>query len=549
MTHREDRPTGRSEPAEYLSPFDAGRPVDAARADVAADRADDAATGRSEDTAVLTRPPFAVLGVGAVAAGATAALLFSVTRYGYFGDELYFLAAGRRPAFGYADQGPVLPLLARFMDTVAPGSYAILRWPAVLLTVLAVVLTAAIAREFGGGALAQTLAALAYATSPFLLLQGKMLTTNAVDTALWVLITWLVVRWVRTRRDRLLVLAALVTALDMQVKWLIPFFWICAVGCALLVGPRELARRPLLWLGGAIVVAVTIPELMWQARNGWPQLHMGEVISGEQGILGGRLMFVPFAVLLAGYLGAIVLLYGVWTLLRDRNLRPYRFLGLAFVLLTVLLLAVGGRIYYIAGMYGVVLAAGAVGLVGLARHLRGSGRHAVLVLGSVFAAVAVGMVLYDTPWRSADRLRPPRDDVEAAINIGVYGEFGWPELTAEVERVYAELPAARRDSAIVLTDTYWQAAALDQLGRDRLPPIYSASRGYGYFGAPPDAASTVIAVGMNEGFLRWNFDEVRPEGKVDTRIGYPGNTQDVTVWVCAGARHPWSEIWPTLMHL
>ncbi|WP_280407731.1 glycosyltransferase family 39 protein [Nocardia brasiliensis] len=495
------------------------------------------------------RPPPATAGLTVVASVATAVLLFATSRYDYFGDELYFLAAGRHFSFGYADQGPVLPLLARAMDTLAPGSFFVLRLPAVVLTVLAIVLTAAIAREFGGGPSAQLGAAIAYATSPFLLLQGKMLTTNAVDTALWVIITWLVVRWVRTRRDRLLLCAALVTAVDMQVKWLIPFFWIAVAVTSLVCGPRELVRRPLLWLGGAIVVLATVPALIWQSRHDWPQLAMGGVISGEQGILGGRLMFVPLAVLTAGYLGAVVLLYGVWALLRNPRLRPYRFLGWTLLLLVAIFLVIGGRIYYVAGMYGVVLAAGAVGLVELVRGLGTAGRRAGIAAGAALALAATMFVLWSTPWRDASTIRPPADDAEATINIGVYGEFGWTELTAAVTGVVRSLPPAERAGAVIVTDTYWQASALDQFARAELPPVYSPSRGYGYFGTPPDDATVVLAVALNEAFLRWDFDQVEPVAKVDSRIGYPGNTQNVVVWKCAGLRHPWSQVWPTLMHL
>ncbi|MGV9542170.1 glycosyltransferase family 39 protein [Nocardia beijingensis] len=176
-------------------------------------------------------PPFAFGGVGAVAALGALALLVSIGRYGFFGDELYFVAAGRRLTAGYADQGPLLPALARTLDLLAPDSLVALRLPAVLVTVAAVVLTAQIAREFGGDRPSQVLAAAAYATSPFLLVQGTLLATNTIDTALWVVVSWLVIRWVRTRRDGLLLAAALVTAVDMQVKWLIPFFWIAlAIG-------------------------------------------------------------------------------------------------------------------------------------------------------------------------------------------------------------------------------------------------------------------------------------------------------------------------------
>ncbi|RBO94330.1 dolichyl-phosphate-mannose-protein mannosyltransferase [Nocardia puris] len=506
-------------------------------------------SGVRAESGVGERPPVATGGLSAVAAASTAVLAFAASRYDYFGDELYFLAAGRHPSFGYADQGPVLPMLARLMDALAPDSYFALRLPAVALTVLAVVLTGLVARELGGGRTAQMLAATAYATSPFLLLQGKLLTTNAVDTVMWVVITWCVVRWVRTRRDGLLLAAALVTAVDMQVKWLIPFFWLAVAASALVFGPRDLVRRPLLWVGGALVVLATLPTLIWQARHDWPQLRMGGVISGEQDILGGRLMFVPLAVLTAGTLGAVVLVYGVWALLRNPSLREYRFLGVAFLLVTLVFLIVGGRVYYMAGMYGVVLAAGAVGLVELATESRPFVRRFLTAGGTVLTVGSVVFVLWATPWQSPEDIAPPIDDTEAALNIDVYGQFGWPELVDGVTAAYAKLTPAEREDVVVVTDTYWQASALDQFARHELPAIYSPSRGYGYFGTPPDDATAVLAVGVDEDFLRWNFERVEALTKVDSRLGFPGSTQNVTVWVATGLRHPWPETWPNLMHL
>ncbi|GAB2442111.1 glycosyltransferase family 39 protein [Nocardia tengchongensis] len=505
--------------------------------------------GAGRHAKVEERPPFAWLTVAAVAVPAAVVLLLSARRYGYFGDELYFLAAGRRPAFGYADQGPVLPLLARLMDTIAPESYFVLRLPAVALTVTAIVLCALLAREFDGGRWAQLLAALGYASSPFLLLQGTMLTTNAVDTALWVIITWLVVRWVRTRNDGLLLAAALVTAVDMQVKWLIPFFWIAVAISSMLCGPRELVRRPLLWAGGVIVVVATVPELLWQARHSWPQLKMGGVIGAEQGILGGRLLFLPMSISLAGYLGALLLLWGLWVLLRWDVLRPYRFLGVTLLLLFAAFLITGGRIYYAAGMYAVMIAAGAVGVVGTAERIAPLWRRLLTAGVAVLALGATAFTLYSTPWRPAEEVHPPKDDAEAAINIGVYGSFGWHELTDEVTRAYDGLTPAERAHAVIITDTYWQASALDEFGRTHLPPLYSPSRGFGYFGTPPDDASAVLAVGGYEAVLRSQFEHVDPVGKVDTRLGFKGNTQDVTLWKCSARKKPWSQVWPQWMHL
>ncbi|NEW37314.1 glycosyltransferase family 39 protein [Nocardia cyriacigeorgica] len=498
-----------------------------------------------------TQPPqpFATGGVAAVAVTSLVVLTLSASRYGYFGDELYFLAAGRRLSHGYADQGPVLPLLAWTMDSVAPGSLVALRFPAIVLTVLAVVLSALIARELGGGRAAQVLTAIAYATSPFLLLQGKMLSTNAIDTALWVVITWLVVRWVRTRRDVLLLCAGLVTAVDMQVKWLIPFFWLAVAVSALILGPRDLVRRPLLWVGAGITVAATIPTLVWQAEHDWPQLGMGAVVSGEGQYSGGRILFVPLAVLIAGLLGGLLLCYGALALWRQQSLREYRFLGAALLLLTAFFLVSGGRIYYVAGMYAVVCAAGAVALVERTARVGTSTRRWLIGGGALMVSASILLVLSSTPWRAESAIEPAGSVEDAALDIGLYGEFGWPELAAEVEQAAATLTPAERAGAVIVTETYWQAGALDQLGRDTLPPVYSPARGFGYFGTPPETATTLICVGGAEQELRERFADLDAIGRVDTRLGFPGNTQNVTLWKCSNPRASWAVLWPEWMHL
>ncbi|WP_410506671.1 hypothetical protein [Mycobacterium sp. 29Ha] len=118
-----------------------------------------------------------------------------------------------------------------------------------------------------------------------MLAQGALLSTNTFDTVSWTVVTWLVVRSVRTRADRLLMFAAVVSALDFQVKWQIPFFWICAGVSILVFGPREMLPRPVLWLGAVVFTMSALPSLFWQMTHGWPQLQMGSVIAAEQDLV------------------------------------------------------------------------------------------------------------------------------------------------------------------------------------------------------------------------------------------------------------------------
>ncbi|MFI6042826.1 ArnT family glycosyltransferase [Nocardia sp. NPDC051321] len=485
--------------------------------------------------------PFALVGVGAIALVSAIALLASAGRYGFFGDELYFISAGRRLAVSYADQGPLLPAIARLMDLIAPESLVAQRIPALLVTVAAVLISAQIAREFGGSRNAQLLTATAYATSPFLLVQGTQLATNTVDTALWVLISWLLIRWVRTRHDSLLLSASLVTALDMQVKWLIPFFWIAvAIGVAM-YGPRDLFRRPALWLGGVLVICVTLPSLIWQASHDWPQLRLGAVVAEEQATVGGRYTWLPLALAAAGLLGGVLLIYGIVTLFRWEPLRQYRFLAPLPLLLAVAFIATDGRAYYAAGCYAALFAAGAVRWTEKTGRLR-------MILTATMIVISVVLAAFTMPWRPESSIEPAASEADAGLAIGVYGRFGWPELAAATADAYHSLPEADRADVAIITDSYWQASALDVYGTD-LPAIYSPNRGFGYFGTPPDSATTILWVGNDESDIRPLFGSITPIGHANTRLGFPGSTRDVTIWRCDNPRAPWSRTWPGLLKL
>ncbi|GHF85433.1 glycosyl transferase family 39 [Amycolatopsis bartoniae] len=484
---------------------------------------------------MLAGPRLAVKPVFLLAAAVAVLLLAVSGRYGYFGDELYFLAAGRHLAWGYADQPPLLPLLARAMDTLAPGSVTVLRLPAIAATAAGVVVAALIAGELGGGRRAQVVTAATYACSAQLLGTGHYLATSTLDPFLWTVLLWLLTRWLRTRADGLLVWAGVVTAIAVNVKFLVLGFWLVAGICLLLCGPRELLRRPKLWAGAAIAVAGALPTLVWQSLHGWPQLRMGEAISAEVGqVWGGRLVFVPAALLGAGLLvGAVLLVAGLWRLLRSPELR---FLGWTTVGLAVLFMLVNGRYYYLTGMYPVCWAAAAVGIEARrpARWWRWVPTWPVFTL-SVLLTLPNALPLAPESWLAT---KPGMPEPTFAAE-----EVGWPEVTASVARVYATLP---RDTAIV-TGFYWQAAAIDHFGPALgLPEPYSGSRGYWTLGTPPESAYDVLFVGWDPRPLLGSFAELRQVGTVDNGHGVANTSQGMPMYLATGRTEPWSVLWPRL---
>ena len=110
--------------------------------------------------------------------------------YGFHQDEFYYLACGRRPAWGYVDQPPFVPMLGHLVETLfgvaalTPGE---LRCLSALAGATTVVLGGLMARELGGGRFAQALGALAVLCMPLFLATGELFQTVVFDQLCWAL--------------------------------------------------------------------------------------------------------------------------------------------------------------------------------------------------------------------------------------------------------------------------------------------------------------------------------------------------------------------------
>jgi 4-amino-4-deoxy-L-arabinose transferase-like glycosyltransferase len=485
------------------------------------------------------RPAVAWLPLAAVALAVTALLLAFAGRYGYHRDELYFLRAGRELAFGYVDQPPLTPLVAAAMDGLFPGSLVALRLPSALAAAGVVVVTGLLAREFGGSRAAQLLAAAAMAVSAILLAVGHLLSTTTFDLLGWTVLSWLLVRALRDG-GRMWPAAGAVAGLALQNK-LSPAFLVGAVLVGVLaVGPRAALRSPWPWLGGLLALAVWAPNLIWQATNGWPQLDLAEAIAaGSSGTSEPWYLFVPFQLVLISPLLVPVWLTGWWQLWRSPHLRTWRSFAVAYAVLAVFFLLTGGKPYYLAGLYPLLLAAGAGPVVAWAA---GRGRAGLLGGALVVSLLIDGVLML--PLIPVARLgSTPVPDV----NYDAGETVGWPRLADAVRNAREGLPAGER--VVVLAGNYGEAGAVDRFAPD-LGPAYSGHNAYWSWGPPPEAVGTaVVAVGMDEQRLAAWFDEVRTVGRFDNGVGLDNDEQGVPILTAVGRRVPWSQIWPEVRRL
>src|SRR5204862_1469263 len=84
--------------------------------------------------------------------------LLTNNSYGYFRDELYYIACARHLDFGYVDLPPLSPFLLRIELILFGNSLAGLRIFPALASAVTIALTGVLTRELGGRIWAVTLA-------------------------------------------------------------------------------------------------------------------------------------------------------------------------------------------------------------------------------------------------------------------------------------------------------------------------------------------------------------------------------------------------------
>lgn len=195
-------------------------------------------------------------------------------RYGFFRDELYFLACGQHLAWGYVDQPPLIAVAARLSQALFGTWLPGIRLLPALCAAGLVLLVARMAAHLGGGRWAAALAGIGAALGPQLVFAGHTLTMNAFEPLLWTAMAFAVLHVVEGGSPRLWLLAGGLAGVGMLNKHS-AVFWIGALVAGLLVT----RHRRLLWsrwfaAGAALAALVALPHLLWQVANGFPILEL-----------------------------------------------------------------------------------------------------------------------------------------------------------------------------------------------------------------------------------------------------------------------------------
>ena len=470
-------------------------------------------------------------------AGVTGLVLLVVSgRYGYHRDELYFLACGRHLAWGYPDQPPLVPFLAWVMSGIDAHSLVLLRLPSDLAVVGTCLLTAVIARELGADRRGQTFAAVAIAISNITLGSGHLLSTTTFGLTAWAAFFAVSLHALRTGDGRWWLLVGLVVGLGLLDNDLLLVLVASIVVGLLVVGPRRVLLSPWLWVGAVVALALWTPYLLWQAHHGWPQLDISRAIAqGSSGTSAPRWQIPLQQFFLASPPLDPVWVAGLLALWRSPALRWCRAFGVGYVVLVVVVMLTGGKPYYVALAFPLLLAAGAQPAVDWA--LRKGNRvrtwAAVLAVGAAIdALIALPLLplgtLHSTPI--------------VAINYDVGETVGWPAFAAQMDSALRKAGAG----AVLVASNYGEAGAVQRYFPQDASRVYAVHNAYWLWGPPPSTASTVVAVGFDPARLQPYFSSVSLERRLDNHLDVEDDEQQASIRVCRDLRAPWRVIWGRL---
>lgn len=482
--------------------------------------------------------------------------LTCLTQYGWFRDELYYMASTRHLAWGYVEHPPLSIAILTLVRAVFGESLAAVRIVAALFGALTVFLTGRLTRAAGGGAFAESLACLGATLAPVYLAIGHFYSMNAIEMALWPAASLLLLR--ALRKGRALDWAILGCSLGLGLLNKISVSWLgIGIAVGLLLTPhRRVLRTPGPWLAAGIASVIFLPHALWQAANHYPTLEFIHNATARKMVPVSPADFFRGQVLTMGPGNALVWMAGLLFALFARRGRPWQLFAWVWLVVCVLLLVNGrSRANYLSPAYPALFAAGGVAWErwlsgGFARWMRPALLAVVGVLGIIAAPFALPVLPVHSFIRYQESLgmTPHGEEREQLGPLPQqYADmFGWDEIAAMVARAWETLTPEERLHARVFGQNYGEAGAVDVLDhRLGLPPTLSGHNSYWLWGPEGwDGRVLVIIGGDPEDNAKW-FDSIQQVGTVDSPFAMPYE-RGIGVSIGRGLKMPVAEAWPKL---
>jgi hypothetical protein len=471
--------------------------------------------------------------------------------YGYLRDELYFIDAGTHLDWGYVDVGPLTIWMGHLSRELMGDSVFALRVFPAIAGALTIVIVGLMVRELGGGRFAQGLAGLAVLVAPIWLGAQNNLCLPASEPLWWGACAYFLIRLIKTGNTRLWLGFGVITGIGLLNKPSMLFLAGAVVIGLLLTPQRQYLFDRWALIGGLVALLIASPYLLWQIAYGWPTI---EFLAGMKQMVTSQIpswVFVLGQVFYLHPLNFPIWLAGLGWFFFAKDAEPFRVFGWVYVIIFLFLLIAGSKVYYLAPVYPILLAGGAVAVERLANQRRLVGLKlplsTLLVAGGVVIAPVVLPVL---PIEKTDSYVKTSTAGLLKNAYEVTSSFhdmhGWENQARVVAGVFHRLSPEEQADCIIFAGNFGEAGAIDFYGPALgLPPVCSTHQNYYFWGPPAQSGNLVIVFGVKLEVLRQFFGDVQPAATITCpeAVSYE---QNVPVYVCRKPIIRLQDAWPKL---
>jgi Dolichyl-phosphate-mannose-protein mannosyltransferase len=487
--------------------------------------------------------------------GANLALhLAAAGNYGFFRDELYYIACSRHLAWGYVDQPPLIAAIAWFARHSFGNSLFAARILPALAGAALVFLTGWFACRLGGGRYAQALAALTVLFAPAILAMDSFLSMNAFEPVIWLAAACILLRILEGADPRWWLAFGALCGVGLLNKHTMLVFGFAAVCGLLLSGERRRFANKWTWLGAGVALLIFMPNLVWEARHAWPQIEVVRHARALKNVPISHSEFLFEEILFLNPLAAPVWMAGLAWYFMAREARRFRCFGWMFAIIFAVFFLLHGKTYYPLPAYPMVIAAGGVALERFFADSRR--RRLAAVVPAALVASGLAMLPFGVPVLPVksllryehilplNRMVKTERDAGAALPQLYADMFGWHEMTATIAQVYHSLSLEDQARCAILTGNYGEAGAIDEFGpRYGLPPAISAHNSYWLWGPRGYSGDVVILFGPEAEPLRRYFRSVRQVAVIHNPYAMPLE-RNLPVYLCRYPVEPLAKLWP-----
>jgi hypothetical protein len=478
--------------------------------------------------------------------------------YGFFRDELYYIACSEHLDWGYVDHPPLSIYLLKLSRLILGDSLLAIRTIPALAIAGTLFVTGMIVREMGGSDKAIFITCFTFSFSMIHIAMGGFYNMNPIDIFIWTLAFYIIVQIKKQQNARLWLWLGLVLGLGLLNKISVLFLGAGILTALILTEERHWLATKWPYLGGLIALIIFLPYIIWNINH--DLAHLEFIKNAQEGKYSGRERadFVTEALLYLNPLNFPIWLSGLFGLFFFKRLRSIRLLGWIFIVaLLILFLNKTSKGEYLAPAISILFASAGIVL----ENLLNKKSMKVLLYCYLFMLFLVSAILTPTvlPVLPVEKyisytkaLHIPTASSEGKKMSELpqfYADmFGWEQKAKDVATVYNMLSKEEKEKCAIYASNYGRTGAIDFFGKKYgLPSAIGNHNNYWIWGPGKYTGEVMIILGGSYDDHKDDFESCQIAAQSDCKYCMPYE-DNLNIYICKGLKKPLKEIWKEEKH-